>query len=125
MKKILITGSDSYIGTSFEKWLNNKPNQYLIETIDMKAENWDKRDFSGYDVVFHVAGIAHVSTDRKLEQLYYSVNRDLALKVAEKSKNDGVEQFIFMSSIIVYGSTKDRYKIIDSKTNPSPDNFYG
>src|SRR5699024_7629467 len=69
-----------------------------------------------------VAGIAHNSSNPKLEDKYYQVNRDLTIEVAKKAKEDGAKQFIFMSSIIVYG-TKNEF--IDSNTKPEPDNFYG
>lgn len=94
MKKILITGSNSYIGTSFEKYMSKWPEKYQIDTIDMKDKNWEEKSFSGYDVVFHVAGIAH-SDDGKIsaekEKLYYSVNTDLTAKTAKKARNDGVK----------------------------------
>lgn len=127
MKKILITGANSYIGTSFEKWLNNWPNEYSVDTIDMKDQSWKEKSFSIYDVVFHVAGIAHVSTDPNMEELYYKVNRDLTIETAKKAKLDGVKQFIFMSSIIVYGDSShiNKKRIIDKNTIPTPSNFYG
>ena len=71
MKKILITGANSYIGTSFETWVNEWPNEYKVDTLDVKDVDWINYSFKGYDVVFHVAGIAHVSTDPKMEELYY------------------------------------------------------
>jgi len=125
MKKILITGADSYIGTSVEKWLGKDPEKYQVDTVDMRTDSWKEKDFSPYDVVFHVAGIAHVSTDPKQEALYYRVNRDLAVKTADKAKRDGVRQFIFMSSIIVYGDSTAGESIIDQNTVPGPSNFYG
>lgn len=127
MKKILITGANSYIGTSFEKWLNNWTNEYSVDTIDMKDPSWKEKNFSGYDVIFHVAGIAHVSTDPKMEDLYYKVNRDLTIETAQKAKLDGVKQFIFMSSIIVYGDSShiNKKRVIDKNTIPEPSNFYG
>lgn len=127
MKKILITGANSYIGTSFEKWLNNWPNEYSVDTIDMKDQSWKEKSFSIYDVVFHVAGIAHVSTDPNMEELYYKVNRDLTIETAKKAKLDGVKQFIFMSSIIVYGDSShiNKKRVIDKNTIPTPSNFYG
>ena len=125
MKKILITGADSYIGTSVEKWLGKDPEKYQVDTVDMRTDSWKEKDFSPYDVVFHVAGIAHVSTDPKQEDLYYRVNRDLAVETAEKAKKNGVRQFIFMSSIIVYGDSTAGQSIIDQNTAPSPGNFYG
>jgi nucleoside-diphosphate-sugar epimerase len=127
MKKILITGKDSYIGTSFERWLKQWPDEYLINTIDMLDDEWRNTSFFGYDVIFHVAGIAHVSANLKLEDFYYKVNRDLAIETAQKSKNEGVKQFIFMSSIIVYGDCSyiNRERVITHSTVPQPSNFYG
>jgi len=125
MKKILITGANSYIGTSFQKWLEEQPKNYEVDTVDMIDSSWRDKDFSLYDVVFHVAGIAHVSSDPKLEDLYYKVNRDLTIETAKKAKDEGVKQFIFMSSIIVYGDSSIKKNVIDKNTIPVPSNFYG
>ncbi len=125
MKRILITGANSYIGTSFEKWLSPHPEKYSIDTIDMIDGSWKEKDFTGYNVVFHVAGIAHVSTDPKLKDLYYKVNRDLTIETAKKAKAAGVNQFIFMSSIIVYGDSSCSKRVIDKNTIPTPSDFYG
>jgi len=125
MKRILITGAGSYIGTSVEKWLGKHPDKYKVDTLDMENESWRKKDFSEYDVVFHVAGIAHVSSNTKMEDLYYKINRDLAIETAKKAKAEGVRQFIFMSSIIVYGDGSRSKRIIDRNTVPTPSSFYG
>lgn len=127
MKSILITGANSYIGTSLENYLKKWDSEYKVDTVDMKNESWRNKDFSKYDVVFHVAGIAHVSTDPKMEDLYYKVNRDLTIETAKKAKKDGVKQFIFMSSIIVYGDSShiNKKRVIDKNTVPTPSNFYG
>jgi UDP-glucose 4-epimerase len=125
MKNILITGKNSYIGTSLENWLMREPDKYKVDTVDMKDGLWKEADFSSYDVVFHVAGIAHVSSDPMMEDLYYKVNRDLTIETAEKAKAEGVKQFIFMSSIIVYGDSSRSKRVIDKNTVPTPNNFYG
>lgn len=122
MKKILITGVNSYIGNAVQAWLENNPEKYEIDIIDLKNENWRDLSFSSYDVLFHVAGIAHVSTDPKLESLYFKINRDLTIEVAQKAKKEAVKQFIFMSSMIVYGNHQ---MYIDKNTIPQPNNFYG
>ena len=121
-KKILITGANSYIGTSFEKWLAQWPDEYSVETVDMIDGSWREKSFSGYDVVFHVAGIAHIKETKKNENLYYSINRDLAYEVAEKAKKDGVCQLIFLSSMSVYGIDTG---IIDKDTPVRPKSAYG
>ncbi len=125
MKRVLITGANSYIGTNVERWLLREPDKYHVDTLDLKDPSWKNYDFSPYDVVFHVAGIAHVSRNPKLKDLYYSVNRDLAIETAKKAKDDGVKQFIFMSSIIVYGDSSSSKRVITKDTVPTPSNFYG
>lgn len=124
MKKILITGAGSYIGTSFEKFMKNYDG-YVVDTVDMTDASWREKDFGIYDAVFHVAGIAHADVKNISEvqkKKYYEVNTDLTIETAEKAKRDGVKQFVFMSSMIVF-SSKDEY--ITSETQPNPDNFYG
>jgi nucleoside-diphosphate-sugar epimerase len=125
MKKILITGKNSYVGTSLEKWIGNYRDGYSIDFISLRDNSWKEEDFSVYDVVFHVAGIAHVSSDPKMENMYYKVNRDLTIETAKKAKAEGVKQFIFMSSIIVYGDSSSEERVIDKSTRPTPSNFYG
>lgn len=127
MKKILITGANSYIGTSFEKWVAQWPEEYSVDTLDMIGDAWKAKSFAGYDAVFHVAGIAHVSSDPKMKDLYFRVNRDLTIETAQKAKTEGVVQFIYMSSAIVYGDSAPigKEKIITKDTIPTPSNFYG
>lgn len=104
--KVLITGKGSFIGTAVKSFLmSNYPN-WIIDELDVKDNSWKTFDFAGYDSVYHVAGIAHVSTDKKLDQLYYRVNRDLAIEVAFKAKLGNVSHFVFMSSMIIYGKDK-------------------
>ena len=67
LKKILISGANSYIGTSFERYLCQWPEEYRVDAIDMMDSTWRERCFVGYDTVFHVAGIAHINT-RKLDR---------------------------------------------------------
>lgn len=131
MKKILITGAGSYIGTSFENYINtNFPDEYTVDTVDMIGGGWKEKDFSPYGAVFHVAGIAHSDNGKispEKEKLYYSVNTELTSAAAEKAKSDGVHQFIFMSSAIVYGNSAPigKTKIITDETPVSPANCYG
>lgn len=130
MKKILITGANSYIGTSFERFMAQWPNEYRVDTVDMVDGSWREKSFAGYDCVFHVAGIAHQDTGRITEehkQQYFKVNTDLTIETAGKTKAEGVRQFIFMSSIIVYGAGArlGQSKVIKKDTMPAPEGAYG
>lgn len=130
MKKILITGANSYIGTSFEKYMSQWPEKYQVDTVDMIDGTWREKVFSGYDCVYHVAGIAHSDSGKispEKAKLYYAVNTDLTVETAKKAKADGVKQFIFMSSAIVYGESAPigKSKMITRDTPVSPANSYG
>lgn len=122
MKKILITGANSYVGTSFISWLKQWPDEYKTEAISVRGYEWKEKDFSIYDVVFHVAGIAHIKETKENSELYYKVNRDLAYEVAKKAKRCGVKQFIFLSSMSVYGMETG---VISKYTVPTPKSNYG
>lgn len=127
MKRVLITGAGSYVGTHVMKRLQEEPDKFEVQELDVKGDVWKAFDFSSFDSVFHVAGIAHVSTDPSMEPLYMQVNRDLTIDVAKHAKEAGVQQFIFMSSAIVYGDSEPAGtgKPITKMTKPNPANFYG
>ena len=129
-KKVLITGAGSYIGESVKAYASQNYPSISFDTLDMLDPDWRDYDFSGYDCVYHVAGIAHADVGKISEEQiekYYSVNTDLAIEVANIAKDAGVHQFIFMSSMIVYGDSAPigKEKIIDRNTIPEPANFYG
>ena len=106
MKKLLITGANSYVGVSVARYLSRWPEQYRVDTLDMIGEDWKSADFSGFDAVLHVAGIVHQKDSKKdpaQKELYDRVNTCLAIETAQKAKTEGVKQFLFMSSASVYG----------------------
>lgn len=123
MKKVLITGANSYIGTSFEAWAKEKyPGEFEIDTIDMVDGSWRETSFTGYDAVFHVAAIVHKKEKPEMKKMYWEVNKELPIQVAQKAKSEGVKQFVFMSSMSVYGINTGT---ITEKTKAIPKTFYG
>lgn len=127
MKRILITGAGSYVGESVRRYmLSTTPGEFEIDAVDTMGDNWKKADYTQYDVVYHVAGIAHVNADPKMEPLYYKVNRDLTIEVARHAKASGVRQFIFMSSQIVFHESQSlKSEVLTKDTKPNPNGFYG
>lgn len=125
MKKVLITGSNSFVGDNVRNYLLTK-NDCAIDVVDTISDDWKKADYSKYDVVYHVAGIAHVNPSPKMKPLYYKVNCDLAIEVAKRAKEGGVKQFIFMSSMIVFHESQSLdEKVVTAQTAPQPSGFYG
>lgn len=126
MTRILITGANSFVGINVERWLMRQPDCYQVDTVDTMNDAWKQADFSRYDVVFHVAGIAHVDPKPEMAPLYYKVNRDLAIEVAKCARDKGVKQFIYMSSGIVYKVSKSlKGDVRTPETLPNPNDFYG
>ena len=129
-KRVLITGAGSYIGGSFKAYAQTRYPNLHVDEVDTINGEWKETDFSAYDSIYHIAGIAHADighVDDGVKETYYRVNTDLAIEVAEKAKREGVRQFILMSSMIVYGESAPygKKKVITRETVPAPANFYG
>lgn len=131
MKKILILGANSYIGTSFHNYLTTKyPGQYQADIVSLRGDAWKALDWSGYDSVMNVTGKAHAdisSLTEEQKQEYYAINCELAVEAAKKVIADGAAQYVYFSSIIVYGDSSNSRKPvrITADTEPAPSNFYG
>ena len=130
MKKILITGANSYVGVSVEQYLQQWPEQYHLDTVDMIGDGWKEHSFRGYDAVLHVAGLVHQpqsKNDPAQAELYDRINHRLAVETAQKAKAEGVRQFLFMSSASVYGLDAPVGKVvmITEKTPLNPRDNYG
>lgn len=125
MKRVLITGKGSYIGTKVKNWLEKNQGQYQVRVIDMLDENWKDEDFSGFDSLLHVAGIAHRKDAP--EELYEKVNHCLTLEVADKACKAGIKHFIFMSSGAVYSQNDQNHQVImiDDQSPLAPVTPYG
>lgn len=124
-KKLLITGIESYVGTSFITYLSKWPDKYEAQTLDMRFSDWKKHDFSQYDSILHVAGIAHQDPKLISKDMYMNINCHLAYNTAIVAKTNRAKQFIFMSSMSVYGNPLQTYRAIRKDTLPSPDDLYG
>jgi nucleoside-diphosphate-sugar epimerase len=120
MTKILITGANSFIGTNFIEF-----SQYNdIEEISLHDNRPEDIDYNGYDVILHLAAIVHHS-QKISDSLYKQVNKDLCIKVAEQAKKAGVRQFIFLSSIKVYGEFNPESTVRNEDSLCIPDDSYG
>lgn len=125
--KILITGENSYVGHKFSEWVDQWPDEYQTSFMSVKDESWKEHELSGYDILFHVAAIVHKREQEDMESLYYKVNTELTIELAEKAKKSGVKQFVFMSSFSVYGLEGSLKKDIqiNQDTQCVPTTYYG
>ncbi len=123
MIKVLLIGEGSYIGNEFISWMSRYADSYTVDVVDTKSDAWENKDFKGYDVAFQVAGIAHVKQEtEELKDLFYEVNEGLTYELAQKAKQSGIGQYIFMSTKGVYASFVPH---ITRDTQPNPPKLYG
>lgn len=135
MKRILITGTHSYVGNAIGNYLeqynrNAGEEHYRIDKISLRDESWREQSWSGYDAVLHVAGLAHADVSKITEEeqkRYYDINAGLAGEAAKKAALEGIGQFVYCSSVIIYGESAGvgKTKVITGDTEPMPANFYG
>lgn len=120
---VLIIGKNSYIGNHIDEWLTKHGHQVL--QLDVLTDEWKTFDYSPYDTIVHVAGIVHQPNCQDWE-LYKRVNTDMPITIATMAKKAGVKQYVFFSTMGVYGIGK-RLKptIVDENTPLAPVGMYG
>lgn len=121
--KILIIGKNSYIGNHIDEWLSKYMHQ--VDQLDVLTEDWKAYDYSPYDAIVHVAGIVH-RPDCQDWELYKRVNTDMPIAIATMAKKGGVKQYVFFSTMGVYGAGKELHpNIVDEKTPLTSESMYG
>jgi len=118
-QRILVIGKNSFIGKHFKL----KSQFKSIDTVSLREKKPGEIFFKDYDVVLYLPAIVH-QTSKIPEDEYYRVNRDLCLNVAQRAKKDEIKQFIFLSTIKVYGSKNDN-TIRNEFSDCFPDDAYG
>lgn len=124
-RKILITGKNGDISRRIAEWLKKKDG-YQVDNVSLRGEDWKQCSYAEYDSVVHVAGI--VPKEGAKEEDFYSINTELTAAFAQKVKNDGVNQFIYISSMSVYGISpqlKSDKGCITAQSVCKPNNAYG
>ncbi len=120
MTKILITGADSFVGTNFKRYSKYRN----VKEISLIANKPEDINFSQFDVVLHLVAIVH-QLKRIHEKEYYKINRNLSIEVADQAKKAGVKQFIFLSTVKVYGEFNPEYGPWNENSKCHPEDPYG
>ncbi|MDN5114341.1 NAD-dependent epimerase/dehydratase family protein [Aliarcobacter butzleri] len=118
MNKFLITGSNGYLGSSFIDQFENK---YLFEKFSLLNQKIEDINFDNIDIVLHCAALVHQKVEHSYEK-YYEINVKYPIKLAKIAKQNAVKQFVFISTIAVYGEDKEK---LDENTICNPITPYG
>jgi len=116
--RVLLTGASGFIGTAFYRRYQT---EFEIEPVSFRKEIGEI-DVEGIDIVVHLAALVH-QMDGAEEDAYHQVNVTKTVALAKKAKASGVKQFVFMSSVKVYGEeTAEPY---DEESPCHPKDPYG
>ena len=118
MKNLLITGANGFVGTYF---INKYKDKYDVQTFSFLKDGFEALHVKGVDVVFHLSALVHQMGGAQREE-YERVNVTQTVELAKKAKRNGVRQFVFMSTIAVYGR---ELGVVTENTECSPITEYG
>lgn len=108
--KIAIVGKTSYIATQLCRYLSQKKD--VEKVVQISARQFDPSELRAdcFDSVVFASGIVKLKQG-ETPQLFYQVNRDFAVQVAQSAKNANVKQFVYLSSMAVYGAKFGRVHV--------------
>lgn len=119
MKKILITGSEGYIGkvlvdklikvgyevtgldTCFYETF--QPTQLHYQLIKQDIRDLNLPHLGNYEVIVHLAALSNDPTGEFLPDMTQKINYEATVNLAAKAKKQGVKRFLFASSCSIYG----------------------
>lgn len=124
--RVLIVGKNSYIAKRVGMWFEKKPEPAEVVYISVRNDNWKRTALSSFDAVIYTAAIVH-RKDEVPEEEYDNVNARKPFEFAEIAKAAGVKQFVFLSTMGVYGQEKKLPdgNIVNEKTALKPTSAYG
>ncbi len=77
--------------------------EHQVDQINVRNQLWKSTSFKDYDVLIHTAALVHNNSPQARLSDYMQVNMLLTKQLAQKAKAEDVKQFIFMSTMAVYG----------------------
>lgn len=123
----MITGKKGYIAGKIREWLEREAPQNTVLSLDLRDSAWEQTSLTKVDVIVHTAAFVHQNEKKHSYEEYEQINVELTRRLAEKAKREGVRQFVFFSTMAVYGIKPSCFRetVITADTKPNPRTFYG
>jgi len=138
-KKILVLGSDGYVGSVLVNYFK-KENTHKLIGIDAqwfhknksKMANRDvhKKDIRHFDLksinfipetIIYLAAISNDPMGKEFAEVTHHINFKECLRLAKSAKSSGVKKFIFASSCSIYGASGSTMRKETDKLQPITD----
>jgi nucleoside-diphosphate-sugar epimerase len=140
--RVLVTGSNGYIGAVLVPWLAAAGHQVVgldsglfascgfgpepdaIETRTVDVRDVRAEDLRGFDAVLHLAAISNDPLGNLNPDTTYEINHLASARLARLAKQAGVPRFLFSSSCSLYGAAADD-RFLDEQAAFNPVTPYG
>jgi nucleoside-diphosphate-sugar epimerase len=96
-----VTGISGFVG---KRWMSYNGTRFHLQPIPLRNTVIAQLPFTKLNAIVHLAGKAH-QMEPIADEIYFQVNCDLALELARAAKDQGVRQFIYISTTKVYGES--------------------
>lgn len=116
--KILVTGSSGYLGNNF---INQYKNSFHFEKFSLLNEKLVDINLKDVETILHCAALVHQKKEHTYKK-YHEINVEYPVNLAKLAKKYGVRQFIFISTVAVYGDDKEK---VDENLSCNPVTLYG
>ncbi len=119
-KNILLTGASGFIGSYF---LKHYSSVFSINNFSFLKNDIDALNLNKIDSVVHCAALVHQMKREPDYDEFYRANVLNTVELAVKAKKNNVKQFIFLSSVKVYG--EESITPYNEKSPTNPQDSYG
>ena len=138
--RVLVTGASGFVGRSLLVTLRDRsheviaasrsrveqPGIFYVRSPELGPEADWSESLADVDAVVHLAGLAHVTSERsdaETDNKYLRINVEGSQKFAEQCAASGVKHFVFLSSCHAVAAESDQ--VLTDCTIPHPVTAYG
>lgn len=136
MKKVLVTGSEGYIGSVMMPLLQQAgfdvtgldagwfsdgqltPFERTWPLVNKDIRDIEQQDLEGVWGIVHLAAISNDPMGELDPQITLDINYHATVRLAELAKQSGVERFVYSSSCSMYGVASDGFVDESAEFNP-------